>query len=336
MYVTPARNLAYRILKDPNALHSFQSTINIMDSIENGKSLLLKHLLNHDIPAQIQSRIIIDLFSKSYRVPSSVFKQDEKLDEIKDQQSKQAERDLKDLKKCLHNVVKKIDKTEAGETAEKFREPEVAQVDKIVEEWHSVKERYKTKLTKLDQIQLTIDKSVENLRQHEEESLKMHQAWIESSISLLRNLEKDIKLVQKVGPNEWNHTILKEVLHLIWFLYEFFVSLPGKLRLPQHVDQDFQDTVRRVEKQWALLVNRLRQSQQDEVHMAIQDAGAKEMVSAKTIRELYILNELSRRALEGRLVLSDKSNIQQKAKDIGKIIDYLLYCSRLTSLRNRS
>jgi hypothetical protein len=110
------------------------------------------------------------LFSKSYRVPSSVFKQDEKLDEIKDQQSKQAERDLKDLKKCLHNVVKKIDKTEAGETeaedlmdliidvktfAEKFREPEVAQVDKIVEEWHSVKERYKTKLTKLDQIQLT-------------------------------------------------------------------------------------------------------------------------------------------------------------------------------------
>ena len=103
------------------------------------------------------------------------------------------------------------------------------------------------------------------------------------------------------------------------------------------MDQDFQDTVRRVEKQWALLVNRLRQSQQDEVHMAIQDAGAKEMVSAKTIRELYILNDLSRRALEGRLVLSDKSsNIQQKAKDIGKIIDYLLYCSRLTSLRNRS
>jgi hypothetical protein len=27
----------------------------------------------------------------------------------------------------------------------------------------------------------------------------------------------------------------------------------------------------------------------------------------------------------------DKSNIQQKAKEIGKIIDYLLYCSRLIS-----
>ena len=129
-------------------------------------------------------------------------------------------------------------------------------------------------------------------------------------------------LVQSVQADDWNHTILKEVLRLIYVLYNTFNGLPGQSMLSSEVNDVFKKATNGVENEFSSLTSKLRSKKNKEVDELINDGLMKEnkKISAKTIRELYILNELSRRVLGGRLMLIDKQAVQQKVEEIGKIV----------------
>lgn len=149
-----------------------------------------------------------------------------------------------------------------------------------------------------------------------------HVFYFEGGITLLNNLKKDILLVQSVEADDWNHTILKEVLRLIYFLYSIFNDLPGQSMLSSGVNDVFKKATNGGENEFSSLMSKLRSKKNKEVDELINDVLMKESekISAKPVRELYILNELSRRVLNGRLMLIDKQAVQQKVKEIGKVV----------------
>lgn len=54
-------------------------------------------------------------------------------------------------------------------------------------------------------------------------------------------------------------------------------------------------------------------------HIYVSGLEKSEKITAKSIRELYVLNEISQRVFQGRLMLVTESDKQRKANEIRKI-----------------
>ena len=90
----------------------------------------------------------------------------------------------------------------------------------------------------------------------EEKYAGIQSKWIQSSIKALENLQRDIKLTRNVRAEDWNDTILEEVLHLQWFFTHFFANLLVKLKspmIPEHVLAKFRDVMETTELETFLL-----------------------------------------------------------------------------------
>lgn len=156
----------------------------------------------------------------------------------------------------------------------------------------------------------------------------------------LGNLRKDVLLVLSVGANNWNHTILKEVIRLIIFLCNIFTDIPSRwlhLKLPWALTRNFDYAMEEVESIISLLVTHLCESEKNKELVNEARTQNKEKISSKTIRKLFILNQLNQSVLDGRLILVDKLAVEQKAKEIGKILKTAkMFKNTMYSIRNYS
>lgn len=164
-----------------------------------------------------------------------------------------------------------------------------------------------------------ISKLVEDLKQTHSKIIEKHKLWIGYSTTLLQDLAKDILLVKDVGVEGWNYEILKEVIYWIRFICEFFVELEHTLALPHLAEKRFGGALEDVEIGLFELIEGFLKPKENEINS--QDIPERErgMVSAKTVRELYILNELSKQLLNGHLRVDEQLDIQKLANDIGKV-----------------
>lgn len=79
-----------------------------------------------------------------------------------------------------------------------------------------------------------------------------------------------------------------------------------------------QDNLQAIESLWA----KLREKHKDYIDDAQLKGSGR--IPAKSIRELYVLNEASQRGFQGRLMLVGEYDMQAKANEIRKILKHIL------------
>ena len=140
--------------------------------------------------------------------------------------------------------------------------------------------------------------------------------YIRQSTLFLRSLEKDICLVQTVKASDWNISILRDVLDLISFLSGLFEMKTDGLEFQKGSLEDYHSALNGVELAWAKLFEENKEEHEGLFEVCNQNArkGFDGKFPAKSIAELWMLNELSRRALSGNLMLIDANKTDEEKK----------------------
>lgn len=191
-------------------------------------------------------------------------------------------------------------------------------LDVFNKEWSGIKKALTPIIKKYHPSE--IGKLVEDLQGLLDKSREKQQIWIQHSIIFLENLLKDISLVNSTVVDDWNYEILMEVVHWIQFIYDFFDRLQGTLTLPPETEERFSEVLDEVEGELRVLYRDFIIPKQNDINSQDISEKIRGMVSAKTVPELYILNALSKRLLNGSLRYKEQIDVQKLTIDIGKIV----------------
>lgn len=140
--------------------------------------------------------------------------------------------------------------------------------------------------------------------------------YIIQSTLFLRSLKKDICLVQTVKASDWNASILGDVLDLISFFAGLFEMKTDGLKLQKGSLEGYHSALHGVELAWIKLFEANKEKHKLSFKLCNENArkGFDGKFPAKSIKELWMLNELSRRALSGDLMLIDENKTDEEKK----------------------
>lgn len=280
--------------------------------IEDAKSLVHLWLSADDSPVHIKRAMITDVFARFYRVPTSIFTKIERsavrIDSLKEARSalKKIQQETSESNEA-NDVVTSIDAFTKN-MAEKLSLGEM-----LLWRRESVK-NWKIIRPKLSEVGIKTDEVDEVIGNWGIQAYV--RSYIVHSASFLHSLERDIMLVVTVEASDWNPSILKEVLDLMCFLYGLFETVSDGSRFPKDAGEDLDSALDGVELAW---FNLFQRNSENPRNMALilqckQDAGKDFSGRFPAIKELWILNELSRRALSGGLMLNRRSGTEEKKK----------------------
>lgn len=224
-------------------------------------------------------------------------------------------------KKRSDTIKKKLDQkadstVETKKLVKELTQFGMNQLDQSKKQWETIKEILELiKVEELLQNTKDLDEIYQKRSQDKSEINTNHEVWINYSIKFLKNLQKDIVLVREV--RDWNHAILKEVLCLLNFLQDIFKDLLGELNVREVVQTKFSDTMEGVEREWFELQEILMKDKVNKDEFEEFTKSTETRISAKTTRELLVLNRLSQEVLGGRLIPLGKSITTE---NLGKIV----------------
>jgi len=276
----------------------------------DAKSILLEKIQADILPLQDETSIIMNLFRRSRYVNKSIFV---KLETLRNQSLVQIRQELNKIKSGLDEQSSSQSNLlrEAENTAKKLVDDmlQVEQIDHLIETWDQRREGLK--ILTMDSQQYTIPQ--EKITESTEKYMREHELRVNHSIKAIQNLRKDILLVQSVATDKWNHAILEDVFRFIQFFSRIFPRLSERSKFRQGPIGALQKHLESLERLWAML----REKHKDFIDVSqLEDRGK---IPAKSIRELYIFNEVSRKVFKGRLILVMEPDMQEKAKEIRKI-----------------
>ena len=110
-----------------------------------------------------------------------------------------------------------------------------------------------------------------------------------------------------------------EVNYWIQFIYDVFDHLRKTLTLPLETKEELSKVLDKVEGELRMLDEEFITPKQNDIDSQDISEKIRGIVSAKSIRELYVLNVLSNQFLNGRLRYEEQIDVQKLKKDIGKI-----------------
>lgn len=289
----------------------------------NGQSILLEKLRTNVLPLRHETNIIMALFRRSCYVHKSIFINLETL----------RNRSLVEIRKELNKIKSRLDEQSSsqpnliGETkdsAEKLVDGmlQMEQIDRLIETWDQSEENLKNLTTDTKENATSREKITKSAKTYIQE----HELRLERSITAIQHFRKDILLVQSVATDKWNHAILEDVFRLIQFFIRIFPKLSRKSKFCQGPIRKLQDDLGSLERLWI----KLCEEHKDYIDVSQLEGSGR--IPAKSIRELYIFNEISQRVLQGRLILVTESDMQEKANEIRKILKHPTQLARTDKL----
>lgn len=281
--------------------------IDTMVEAVNGQSILLERLRTNALPIEDETNIIMALFRRSYCVNNSILINLEKC----------RTDSLCRIRKELNKIKSELDEWSssqpnliwaAKDLAEKLLDDmlRIEQIDHLIEKWDHSKEFFEIFATGTSQNILPHKEITKSVQKY----IREHGLRVEHSIKAIQHLRKDILLVQSVATDKWNHAILADVFRLIHFFSGIFpkLSLKSGSEISLGPVLQLQDDLQGLESLWA----KLREKHKDNIDVSRLEGSGR--IPAKSIRELYVLNEVSQRVFQGRLMLVTESGMQRKVR----------------------
>lgn len=289
--------------------------IDIMLEAVNGQSILLERLRTSALPVEDETNIIMALFRRSYPVHQSIFIN---LEKIRTESLIRIRGALNKIKLGLDEQSSSQPKPigEAKDSAEKLVNDmlQMEHIDYLIEKWDHSKENLEKLATGTSQNTIPHKEITQSAQKY----IREHGLRVEHSIKAIQHLRKDISLVHSVATDEWNHAILLDVFRLIHFFSRIFpkLSLKSGSEICLGPLRKLQDDLQAMESLWA----KLREKHKDYIDDAQLEGSGR--IPAKSIRELYVFNEVSQRGFQGRLMHVAVSDMQGKANEIRKIFKH--------------
>lgn len=298
------------------------------------KSLLRFWFEFGNSPVDVKSRMIMDAFARFYRVPASIF--------TKIEMSAMRNFSLKEAQIVLERIQQELSESnEANEVVTSIDALMEIVAEKVflgvgeelpwrrqfVQNWKIIRPKLSEVGIKTDEFDAVIGNwSIQSYVGN----------YIKQSTWFLRSLERDIRLVATMNASDWNPSIFQEVYDLICFLYRLFETVLDDPRFSKDTREDLDSAFKAVELAWAGLFQGNSENPRNKALILQCGQAAWKDFSwrfpAKSIKELWILNELSRRALSGDLMVKRRSRTEEeKKRHISKRLQPLQSSFRLIS-----
>ena len=268
------------------------------------KMILFRTLLSSSYTTLAKCLLIKEIFARFYQARTSIFNNLGRLDSLKEAQS-----GLQEIQEKFLEPNEFYEITAAINDLMQIGREKLLVGRLFDKKWKEIRPKL-------------LERSIETYRVDEVISNWGSQAYVRTyirqSTRFLHSLEKDICLVQTVRASDWNISILRDVLDLICFLAGLFEMTSDGLKVQKGELEDYHSALDGVELAWAKLFEENKENHKDSFELCNEYArkGFGENFPAKSIKELWMLNELSRRALSGNLMLIYKNKTDEEMKTI--------------------
>lgn len=267
------------------------------------KAFLYRILRSPNLSTNVKCLLIKDIFARFHRTPTSIFTKLKKTNFLKEAQN------------ALHEIQEKfLERNEFGEITTAINDlmqidGETLFVGRLFDKkWKEIQPQLLERGIQTDGVDEVINSG----------NQAYLRTYISESTCFLHSLKKDICLVQTVKASDWNVSILRDVLDLICFLAGLFeMKTDGDgLKFQKGLLEGYHSALDGVELARAKLFEQNKEKHKGAFESCNEDArkGFDGEFPAKCIKELWILNELSRRALSGSLMLIEENKTDEEKK----------------------
>lgn len=276
------------------------------------KRFLFRILLSPDTTLRTKCQLIEDTFARFYQAPTSIFIKLEKTHSLKE-----AQYALQKIQGKLLEPNEFEEITAAINDLMQIGGENLLAGRLFDSKWKEIE-------PKLLERSIETDKVNDVIRNWGSQAYV--QTYISQSISFLQSLKKDIYLVQTVKASDWNVSILMDVLDLICFLASLFEMKTDGLKFKMGLLEGYHSALHGVELAWTKLFENNKEKHNALFKLCNENArkGFDGKFPAKSIKELWMLNELSRRALSGNLMLIHENKTAEEEKtELGMVVKLL-------------
>lgn len=273
----------------------------------DGQSILLAKLRTNALPLQDENKIIMTLFRRSCCVSFETSRSQtlvqirEELNKIKSRLDEQGSSQL--------NLIGKAEDLAQKSIVDMLQ---MERLDHLIEMWDQSEKSLKDFAMSSEQNRTPHDKITKLIENY----IRTHKQQVDSSIKIIQYLKMDISLVLSVATDKWNHAILEDIFRLVLFFLATFPKLSEKSKFGQGSMANLRQSLESLEILWRKLCVKHKD------FIDVSKLEGSERIPAKSIRELYVFNEVSQRVLQGRLMLVAECDMQEKANEIRKIFKH--------------